>query len=239
MGRNDAYRCRVLLWQICRRTFVPTPPWGGKSIQGFVPKLGKVAPTEGKQRTQTDKRTFFLTLHTKGKESTELKHTNASPATSKVRTTLNKYKIHIIYYSVFFSLFCMFSYCVINLLIMVLHEPQSVKMVKERVLMDQALVEEYGKVTFSRFWTGHINENDARIIINIKSDTKKNKKGKVIGNLVKQKDDTWVIKTLTYYTIKRNENFQTDDLKTLRPSDGQGSVCPVDHQSLGAPRVKG
>ncbi|GAB65456.1 hypothetical protein PCYB_061880, partial [Plasmodium cynomolgi strain B] len=222
------------------RTFIPTPPWGGNSPHGFVAKLGKLAPTEGKQSTRTDKRTLYLTVHTKSKESTELKDTNEPPtATSKVRTILNKYKIHITYYSVFFSLFSMFSYCVIRLLLMVLHEPISVKMVKERVLMDQALVEEYGNITFSRFWTGYINEDHARVIINIKSDTKKNKKGKIIGNLVKQKDDTWVIKTLTYYTVKKNDNLDTDDLKTLRPSGGQGSGCPVGHESLVTRRIKG
>ncbi|ANQ07061.1 Uncharacterized protein PCOAH_00014570 [Plasmodium coatneyi] len=186
-----------------------------------------------------DKRTLFLTVHTKGKENTEVKDTNPLPATSKVGTLLKKYKIHITYYSVFLSLFCMFSYCVIKLLIMVLHEPVSVKMVKERVLMDQALVEEYGEVIFSRFWTGYINDNHARININIKSETKKNKKGKVVANLVKQKDDTWIIKTLTYYTVKKNNDLNTDDLKTLRQGNGQTSLCPVDHKSLGAPKVKG
>ncbi|KJP85978.1 hypothetical protein AK88_04387 [Plasmodium fragile] len=239
MGRNDAYRCRALLWQICRRTFVITPLWAGKSNKGFITKLGKVAPMEGKQITRTDKRTLFLTVHTKGKETTEVKDTNAFPATSPIRTTLKKYKIHIIYYSVLLSLFSTFAYCVVKLLIMVLHEPVCVKLVKEKVLMDEKLVEEYGEIIFARFWTGYINEDHARIIINVKSHTEKNKKGKVVANLAKQKDDTWVIKTLTYYTVKKNDNVHTDDLKTLRQGDGQVSLCPVDHQSLGARRVKG
>eukprot|EP00366_Plasmodium_knowlesi_P004264 XP_002261762.1 hypothetical protein, conserved in Plasmodium species [Plasmodium knowlesi strain H] len=214
-------------------------PWGSKSNDGFVAKLEKVARIQGKQNTRTDKRTLFLTVHTKGKEeSTEVKDTNPLGLTWRVGNIMKKYKLHVTYYSVFFSLFCIFSYCVIKLLIMVLHEPVSVKMVKERVLMDQALVEEYEQVAFSPFWTGYINDDHARIIINIKSSTKKNKKGKVIANLVK-KDETWIIKTLTYYTVKKNDNLNTDDLKTLRQSDSQTSLCPVDHKSLGAPKVKG
>ncbi|KNA00742.1 conserved Plasmodium protein, unknown function [Plasmodium vivax] len=239
MGRSDAHRCRALLWQICRRTFVPAPPWGGNSTRGFAAKLGKVAPIKGIPNIRADKRTFFLTVPTKGKEATQGKDTDAIPATWKVGTTLKKYKIHITYYSVLVSLFCIFAYCVVKLLLMLLHEPACVKMVKERVLQDQALTEEYGNVTFSRFWGGYINEDHARIIINIWSDKKKNKKGKVIGNLINQKDGTWAIKTLTYYTVKRNDDLHTDDMKTLRPGAGQASACPVGHGCQAVERQRG
>ncbi|VWU52460.1 conserved protein, unknown function [Hepatocystis sp. ex Piliocolobus tephrosceles] len=145
----------------------------------------------------------------------------------KIKFYFKEYKIHIVYYTVFFLLFSIFSYCVIKILYMIFEEPIALKLVKQKVLEDKQLLEEYDKeILFSRFWTGYINDQSARIVVNIKS--KKNEQnGKIISNLI-NKNNTWVIKTLTYYNKKKSENLQTPDLKTLLQNTKQtSSSCPI------------
>ncbi|KAI4837884.1 hypothetical protein MKS88_003303 [Plasmodium brasilianum] len=154
-----------------------------------------------------------------------------------IKTFLKDYKVHITYYTVLLSLFSVFSYCVINLLLMIFEEPLAVKIVKEHVLKDKKLVDEYEEVIFSKFWTGYINESNASIVINIKSKKHNKKKGKIISTLRKQKDK-WHIKTLTYYNVKKNDNLDTDDLKTVAENAKQSAVCPMNNTSFLKGKIK-
>ncbi|CRG99107.1 conserved Plasmodium protein, unknown function [Plasmodium relictum] len=147
---------------------------------------------------------------------------------TKINLFKKEYKIYIAYYIVFISLCSVFSFCIIKLLFMIFQEPLPVKLVKEQVLKDKKLVNEYEEVIFSKFWTGYLNEIDARIMMNIKS-KKHNKKGKIISNLSKI-NDKWIIKTLTYYEVKKNDNLKTDDLKSLQ--NKQNSSCPISNDMI-------
>ncbi|ETB58974.1 hypothetical protein YYC_03709 [Plasmodium yoelii 17X] len=150
---------------------------------------------------------------------------------NNIKTFLKKYNIYITYYSGFIFMFSIFSYCVINLAWMFFEKPIPLIIVKENVLKDKKLIDEYEQVIFSKYWTGYINEDSARIIINIKSKNKRDKKGKIISNLIK-KNNEWVIKTLTYYNVKKNDNLQTDDLKTLKQNMANSSLCPINNDSF-------
>ncbi|CDU16686.1 conserved Plasmodium protein, unknown function [Plasmodium yoelii] len=150
---------------------------------------------------------------------------------NNIKTFLRKYNIYITYYSGFIFMFSIFSYCVINLAWMFFEKPIPLIIVKENVLKDKKLIDEYEQVIFSKYWTGYINEDSARIIINIKSKNKRDKKGKIISNLIK-KNNEWVIKTLTYYNVKKNDNLQTDDLKTLKQNMANSSLCPINNDSF-------
>ncbi|GAW79947.1 hypothetical protein, conserved [Plasmodium gonderi] len=230
MQRGSAKNCNNLLWYACTGRFFSL--WG-KSKNGLVTTGERKEKVKEKKRIiLTDKKYFFPCVHKKKKKYIDMNKINDANKCVKILRLITEHKLHITYYSVFFTLFSIFSYCVVKLLVMVLNEPIAVKMVKEKVLSDNKLIEEYENVIFSPFWTGHINDTYARIIINIKSGKNKDKRGKIISNLVKKNDDTWLIKTLTYYTVKKNENLQTDDLKTIRSNPHQGPLCPVDHRSL-------
>ncbi|CRG97259.1 conserved Plasmodium protein, unknown function [Plasmodium gallinaceum] len=143
---------------------------------------------------------------------------------NKINTFKKEYKIYIAYYGVLITCFVAFSFCIIKLLFMIFEEPLPLKLVKEQVLKDKKLIDEYEGVIFSKFWTGYLNENDAKIMINIKS-KKYNKKGKIISNLSKI-NDKWIIKTLTYYNVKKNDNLKTDDLKSLQ---NKSNSCPINN----------
>ncbi|CAD2086945.1 conserved Plasmodium protein, unknown function [Plasmodium vinckei brucechwatti] len=151
---------------------------------------------------------------------------------NNIKTFLTKYNIYITYYSGFVFLFSIFSYCVANLIWMFFEKPPPLIIVKENVLKDKKLIDEYEEIIFSRYWTGYINEDSAQIIINIKSKNKRDKKGKIISNLIK-KNNQWIIKTLTYYNVKKNDNLQTDDLKTLKQNITNSSLCPINNDHLG------
>ncbi|SCL99253.1 conserved Plasmodium protein, unknown function [Plasmodium chabaudi chabaudi] len=151
---------------------------------------------------------------------------------NNIKTFLKKYNIYITYYSGYIFLFSIFSYCVGNLVWMFFEQPPPLIIVKENVLKDKKLIDEYEEIKFSKYWTGYINEDSAQIIINIKSKNKRDKKGKIISNLIK-KNNEWIIKTLTYYNVKKNDNLQTDDLKTLKQNMTNGSLCPINNDNFG------
>ncbi|CXI09001.1 conserved Plasmodium protein, unknown function [Plasmodium berghei] len=151
---------------------------------------------------------------------------------NNIKKFLTKYNIYITYYSGFIFMFSVFSYCVVNLVWMFFEQPPPLIIVKENVLKDKKLIDEYEEIIFSKYWAGYINEDSARIIINIKSKNKRDKKGKIISNLIK-KNNEWIIKTLTYYNVKKNDNLQTDDLKTLKQSMTNSSLCPINNDSFG------
>ncbi|SPJ10656.1 conserved Plasmodium protein, unknown function [Plasmodium sp. DRC-Itaito] len=148
---------------------------------------------------------------------------------SKIVVYIKSNKLYLTYNGFLLFFFSIFLYCITKLLIMFFEEPPAVKLVKENVLKDKKLIEEYEEVMFSRFWSGFLNDNDARIIINIKS-KKQNKKGRIVSNLIK-KNDQWIIKTLTYYNTKKTDNLKTDDLKNLQKNK-QISLCPINTDSF-------
>ncbi|SOV77230.1 conserved Plasmodium protein, unknown function [Plasmodium sp. gorilla clade G3] len=148
---------------------------------------------------------------------------------NKIIMYIKSNKLYLTYNGFLLFFFSIFAYCITKLLIMFFEEPPAVKLVKENVLKDKKLIEEYEEVIFSRFWSGFLNDNDARIIINIKS-KKQNKKGRIVSNLIK-KNDQWIIKTLTYYNTKKTDNLKTDDLKNLQKNQ-QISLCPINNDSF-------
>lgn len=167
-------------------------------------------------------------------KNTETKNTETKTETIDIpnETIRKKYKqLYVFYYMVFTPLCSFFLYCIIKLMLLIFNEPPFLHMIKEKVLSDSQLIEEYEEIKFSKFWTGHVNSDDARVIFNIRSKTKKTKKGRIICTLKKIKNDEWKIITLTYYDSKRNENLKTDDLKTLANSSSLSS-CPIDHSKF-------
>ncbi|KNG74297.1 hypothetical protein PFMG_00505 [Plasmodium falciparum IGH-CR14] len=154
---------------------------------------------------------------------------NNLKGSSKIVVYIKSNKLYLTYNGFLLFFFSIFAYCITKLLIMFFEEPPAVKLVKESVLKDKKLIEEYEEVLFSRFWSGFLNDNDARIIINIKS-KKQNKKGRIVSNLIK-KNDQWIIKTLTYYNTKKTDNLKTDDLKNLQKNQ-QISLCPINTDSF-------
>ncbi|SOV14963.1 conserved Plasmodium protein, unknown function [Plasmodium gaboni] len=170
---------------------------------------------------------------------------NNSKRSSKIVMYIKSNKLYLTYNGFLLFFFSIFAYCITKLLIMFFEEPPAVQLVKENVLKDKKLLEEYEEVIFSRFWSGFLNDNDARIIINIKS-KKQNKKGRIVSNLIK-KNDQWIIKTLTYYNTKKTDNLKTDDLKNLQKNEQkheqkneqqnqqqnqQISLCPINTDSF-------
>ncbi|SBS84049.1 conserved Plasmodium protein, unknown function [Plasmodium ovale curtisi] len=232
---------RILFWNTFKRRISPS---FGKSKETLTHPLGDVkveetsplsaayvsSPSSASHPASTP-RPVYTNIGTNFAKRDPLKEiTNEKQGSHNIVTLFRQYNLHITYYSVLFFLFSVFSYCVTKFLWMILEEPPALRMVKEQVLKDKKLVDEYEEVIFSRFWTGYINENNARIVINVRS--KKHKKwGKIISNLI-QKNNKWVIKTLTYYNVKKNDNIKTDDLKTLEENTKQNSGCPVDHGSF-------
>ncbi|SOV15008.1 conserved Plasmodium protein, unknown function [Plasmodium sp. gorilla clade G2] len=162
---------------------------------------------------------------------------NNSKRSSKIVMYIKSNKLYLTYNGFLLFFFSIFAYCITKLLIMFFEEPPAVQLVKENVLKDKKLLEEYEEVIFSRFWSGFLNDNDARIIINIKS-KKQNKKGRIVSNLIK-KNDQWIIKTLTYYNTKKTDNLKTDDLKNLQKNEQKNeqqheqiSLCPINTDSF-------